>query len=503
MVVYLNCFFVCVSKLIYFNGNEGHTNQKNFKIIDHYMSKTLSTKEKSVRINLHSDYYGSIAEIGGGQETARHLFQAGGASNTIAKSVSAYDKSFSDHFYNEGNPARYVDEDRLRKMLDYEYNELIKILDNKTSKKFFAFANTVETLNFAKTNQGNGWLGIAIEGTNRYQPNKIYIHVKLLENDTLLQQYTLGTLGINLIYSGIFDGQDPRKILTALPDNLDIRRVEVDYIYVEGFDFNWCDNRLLNLMLVSKNMTPAIMFDQSGKIQQPGDMLYKKNVLLMRGYFRPVNQLNLEFIEDSLSIFKRDEDYKQDNTIAFCEISLKYFIKDKELDEKDFLNRVELLNMVGQNVMVSNFYRYFKLVDYFAQYKMKKLRIVLGLPTFDKILDETQYTDLRGGLLEAMGTLFQNNVKIYLYPYTNPATGEVVYPETSHFSDENKLLWQYLTKTKKIIILKGIPSNHLEITSGEIAGMIEKGDEKLQHYLPVQVFRHIKDKGLFGFNTKK
>ena len=156
MVVYLNCFFVCVSKLIYFNGNEGHTNQKNFKIIDHYMSKTLSTKEKSVRINLHSDYYGSIAEIGGGQETARHLFQAGGASNTIAKSVSAYDKSFSDHFYNEGNPARYVDEDRLRKMLDYEYNELIKILDNKTSKKFFAFANTVETLNFAKTNQGNG-----------------------------------------------------------------------------------------------------------------------------------------------------------------------------------------------------------------------------------------------------------------------------------------------------------------------------------------------------------
>ncbi|MBP6356283.1 MAG: hypothetical protein KA303_03215, partial [Paludibacter sp.] len=336
------------------------------------MSKLQSTKEKSVQINLHSQYYGSVAEIGGGQETARHLFQAGGASNTIAKSISAYDKSFSDHFYNDGSPARYVAEDRLRKMIDYEYDELIKILDKKNSRKFFAFANTVETLNFAKTNQGNGWLGIAVEGTDRYRPNKFFIHVKLHENDTLLQQYTLGALGINLIYAGLFGWEDPRNMLLSLLDNLGRERVEVDYIYVEGPDLEWCDNRLLNLLLVKNNMTPAIMFDQSGHIQQPGDMLYKKNVLLMRGFFRPINHLGLEFIEDSLAIFKRDEDYKPDNTIAFCEISLKYFIHDEQLDENDFLNRVELLNMVGQNVMVSNFYRYFKLVDYFAQFKMIK-----------------------------------------------------------------------------------------------------------------------------------
>jgi len=467
------------------------------------MANILSTKEKSVRINLHSAYYGAIAEIGGGQETARHLFQAGGASNTIAKSISAYDKSFSDHFYNDGTPARYVAEDRLRKMIDYEYNELIKILDEKNSKKFFAFANTVETLNFTKTNQGNGWLGIAVQGTDRYQPNRLFIHVKLHENDTLLQQYSLGALGINLIHGGLFGWEDPRNILLSLLDNLDSERVEVDYVYVEGPDMQWCDNRLLNLMLVRHNMTPAIMFDQSGHVQQPGDMLYRKNVMLMRGYFRPINNLGIEFLQDSMAIFERDENYKPDNTIAFCEISLNYLMQNEEVNEKDFLHRVDLLNMVGQSVMVSRFSRYFKLVDYFAQFKMIKLRIVVGLPTFDKIMDKSQYTDLRGGLLEAMGTLFQENVKMYLYPYTDMNTGEVVYPEDAHFSNENKHLWQYLNETKKIIILKSIPSKHLEITSGYIAELIENADESLINYVPEAVFKHIKENKLFGYGKNQ
>ncbi len=171
----------------------------------------------------------------------------------------------------------------------------------------------------------------------------------------------------------------------------------------------------------------------------------------------------------------------------------------KQIRENDFLNRVELLNMVGRNVMVSNFYRYFKLVDYFAQFKMIKLRIVVGLPTFDKILDSSQYTDMRGGLLEAMGTLFQNNVKMYLYPYTDMSTGEVVYPDDNHFNGEYKLLWQYLNETKKIIILKGIPTNHLEITSADITRLIENGYEKLNEFVPEKVAEYIKTNKLLGF----
>ena len=461
---------------------------------------TLSTKEKSVHININSNYYGAIAEIGGGQETARHLFQAGGASNTVAKSISAYDKLFSDHFYNQGAPSRYVAEDRVQKMVDYEYSELIEILDKKNTRKFFVFANTVETLNFTKTNQGNGWLGIAAEGSDRYHPNKMFIHVKLHENDTLLQQYTLGALGINLIYGGLFQWEDPRNILLSLLDNLDRNRVEVDYVHVEGPDMTWVDNRLLNLMLVSNDMTPAIMFDKSGKVQQPGDMLYKKNVIVLRGYFRPINNLGMEFIEDSLMNFKRDEDYRPDNTIAFCEISLKYLIQNEKVNEKDFLHRVDLLNMMGQSVMISKFYRYFQLVKYFAQFKLIKLRLVIGLPTFNKVLDPTNYTDLRGGLLEATGALFQENVKVYLYPYLDMNTGEVIYPEDSYFPEPNRMLWQYLNATKKILILKSIQPKSLEITSEYISKLIEDGDERLIDYVPEKVYHHIKRNKLFGFN---
>jgi len=463
------------------------------------MSDKLSTKEKSVQININSKYYGAIAEIGGGQETARHLFQAGGASNTVAKSISAYDKSFSDHFYNQGTPSRYVAEDRLQKMLDYEYGELIEILDHKIEKKFFAFANTVETLNFMKTNKGSGWLGIAVEGSDRHRANKILIHVKLLENDTLLQQYTLGTLGINLIYAGLFHWDDPRNVLLSLLDNLDSGRVEVDYIFVEGPDMELVDNRLLNLMLVSNDMTPAIMFDKSGKVQQPSDMLYQKNVVLMRGYFRPISNLGLEFIEDSLSIFKRDENYTPDNTIAFCEISLKYLMQGEKLDEMDFLHRVDLLNLTGQSVMVSKFYRYFQLVKYFAQFRLIKLRIVVGLHTFDKIMDASNYTDLRGGLLEATGALFQENVKMYLYPYIDTQSGSVVFPDDLHFSGTTKLLWQYLRASKKIITLQSVSTKSLEISSEYISQLIENGDDSFANFVPIAVFNHIKKEKLFGY----
>jgi hypothetical protein len=211
----------------------------------------------------------------------------------------------------------------------------------------------------------------------------------------------------------------------------------------------------------------------------------------------------MEFIEDSVENFKRDEDYRPDNTIAFCEISLKYLIQNEKVNEKDFLNRVDLLNMMGQSVMVSKFYRYFQLVKYFAQFNLIKLRLVVGLPTFDKILDPTNYTDLRGGLLEAMGALFQENVKVYLYPYIDMNTGEVIYPEDSYFSESNRMLWQYLNVTNKILVLKSIQPKTLEITSEYISELIENGDESLMNYVPEKVYQHIKLNKLFGYNQNK
>ena len=466
------------------------------------MVKVPSIKEKSVQINLHADYYGTIAEIGGGQETARHLFQAGGASNTVAKSVSAYDKSYSDYFYNDGTSARYVSEERLMKMVNYEYGELLKILNVKCHKRFFVFANTVETLNFSKTNQGNGWLGIAYQGTSRNKPNCMYIHVKLHENDTLLQQYTLGTLGINLIYGALFLGHNPRSMLLSLLDNLDTFRAEIDYVYIDGPDVSHYDIRLLNLLLVSNGMTPAIMFDPNGQVKQPSDLLYKKNVLLMRGYFRPINNMALEYFDTSLSVFKQDEDYTIENTVAFCEISLKNLIQHEELNESDFLHRVDMLNLAGQYVMVSNFYRYFKLVEYFGQFNMLKLRIVLGLSTFKKIFHASQYTDMGGGLLEAMGKLFQQKVKLYLFPQVQSETGVEITPNEYCFEGEYRILWNYLIATRKLLVMPSINSQNHCISSDDMIKMIHRSDAELQSLLPAQVLKAIIQNKLFGYGSE-
>lgn len=463
----------------------------------------LSIKEKSVQINLHSNYYGTVAEIGGGQETARHLFQAGGASNTVAKTISAYDKLFSDHYYSQNTGERYVSEVRLRKMIDHEYSELLTILDKKNDQKFFAFANTVETINYSKNNLGKGWLAVAAEGSNRHAPNYFAIHIKLHENDTLLQQYTIGALGINLIYGSLFHGEDPRKVLLSLLDNLDAERVEIDYVWTEGPDLHWVDNRLLNLMLVSNNMTPAIIFDKAGRMQQAGDMLYKKNVLLMRGYFRPITTLGLEFIENSFKVFKRDEDYTPDNTMSVCELSLKYLIEDEKLNEKDFLNRIDLLTMSGQNVMVSNYNRYYELVNFFTQFKLIKLRIVLGMPTFVRLFDDNFYKDLKGKTLEAVGAIFQHNVKLYVYPTFNYKNKTFELPNEDIFDEQNKLLWRYLLLTGSVILLDS-PQNCVEaVGMQQLTQMIAQDDVQWENYVPKHLCDYMRENKLFGLSVSQ
>lgn len=465
------------------------------------MSKVLSIKEKSVKINIESEFFGTIAEIGGGQETARNLFQAGGASKTVAKTISAYDKKFSDFFYNSGKPSRYVASDRLTKMLKFEYEELQHVLkDDVERQRYFAFANTVETLNFHKTNEGHGWLGVMFEGKDG-SSNEILVHVKLKEHDALLQQYTLGALGINLVYASMFLTDNYKVMLQSLLDNLDLERVEIDYVHLTGNELENPDNRLLNLFLVARGMTHAIMFDKDGSVQQPSDMLYKKNVFVIRGHFRPLNNLGLDIINHSLDIFKQDEEYEEGNTISFCEISLRNLKKGTEtrFDETDFLNRVDLLNAMGQCVMISNFRRYFRLVEYFDQFKLLKLRFVMGTPTFMKVMDEEFYTDLRGGLLEAMGRLFIQNIKLYIYPSVGRTQEKVVFPRDMDLPENVVHLLKYLENKDKILRLESANSEYHCITNRMVDELIECGSPELGDYIPQKILEIILDKGLFGY----
>jgi hypothetical protein len=458
----------------------------------------LPNSRKALIINLDSDFYGTFAEIGGGQEVARNFFQAGGASGTIAKTISAYDKSFSDANYNNHKKGRYVSEQRLIKMLNKEYRELEKLLRSQKPKaSFFAFADTVEILNYGKTNYPHGWMGVKFQLSPDKEPNEVVMHVKLLENDSLLQQVTLGILGVNLIYACKHHYDKPNAFLQSLTDNLSTDRFRITMMKMSGPDLEYVDNRLLGVQLVRNGMTHAIMFDKTGNIQQPSDMLYKKNVLAFRGTFKPITYITKDILRKSLNLFQKDEDYNADNTLFFCEMTTNNLLAEGELDERDFLERVNMLNLIGQNVMVSDIREYFKLVEFFGQFKLKKLRLVIGVPTLEKVVDKRFYKDLKGGILEAVGKMFPKHMKLYIYPTARKGTKEMVTSENINMDDDVRYLYDYLKANRFILDLDSSMSEQLHVKAREVLKMIRSNNSDWEKFVPMVVAKVIKEKSLF------
>jgi len=471
----------------------------------------LSPNRKALKINLNPSIYGCFAEIGGGQEVARHFFQAGGSSGTVAKTISAHDKAFSDALYESIKTGRYVSEFRLNEMLQTEYTELTRILGGKRgiNTQFFSFANTIETLNFQKNNRGQGWIGLRFQLKPETDPNQVILHVNLLENDGLMQQTTLGILGVNLIYACFFLHQYPSQFLRSLLDNLATDRLEITMIRMSGPDLDYVDNRLLSVQLVKNGMAKAIMFDRQGNVQQPYDMLYKKNVLAFRGSFRPVTYVMADMLRTSYRIFKRDEDYDKENTIPLCEMTLSNLQQEGELDEQDFLDRVDILNGMGQNVMVSNFKEYYKLVQYFSQFKIIKLRIIIGIPTLMNFFEKKYYTHLRGGMLEAMGKFFIENMKLYVYPtissvsIDDPTKGEeLITSKNLLLADDISYLYQFLIKNRMILDITDAKREWLWINSQIVIKMIKDKIPGWEEMVPKYIQKEIKRKKLFGYEEE-
>ena len=165
--------------------------------MDAIHNKDIGTKQKALAINLDPRVYGSFAEIGAGQEVAANFFKAGASSQTIAKTMSAYDMTFSDAIYGVQQVRRYVSESRLISMLDHEYGLLIERLavQRGDTTTFFAFSDTVSALNYHKTNDGHGWMGVRFQLEPNGAYNDVVLHVKLLDNDNNLQQQAVGYFG--------------------------------------------------------------------------------------------------------------------------------------------------------------------------------------------------------------------------------------------------------------------------------------------------------------------
>ena len=274
----------------------------------------LNTGQKALQINLDAKKYGTFAEIGGGQEVARWFFRVGGASGTVAKTISAYDMAVSDAIY--GPADRYVSRQRLQAMLDYEWNLLLQRLDATRGDKntFFVFANTVATHSFSRMQEGHGWLGVRFQSQPREQSSEIIVHVRMLDRETPREQETLGILGVNLIHGAFHLHGEPEQLIGSLLDDLSRERIEVDMIKFSGPRFAGVDNRLMSLQLVQQQLSDATMFTADGEVVIPGEVLYKKPVLVERGSFRPATKTTLDILDRARERFLREEETQERGT---------------------------------------------------------------------------------------------------------------------------------------------------------------------------------------------
>jgi hypothetical protein len=481
----------------------------------------LTTNRKALTINLDELKYGTFAEIGAGQEVARVFFQAGGASGTVAKTISAYDMNFSDAIY--GKAPRYVSRERLGLMLEHEYNLLNERLGAQRGDRttFFVFADTVATTGYKASNDAHGWLGVRFQTEPGGPPSDVVLHVRMWDKENVLQHEALGIAGTNLIYASCYYRDDPRRFIESLVDNLGTTRLEVDMLAFAGPAFATVDNRLMALYLVQFGLTNAVMFGPQGDVLQPSEVFYKKAILLERGSFRPVTHVNVDMLNCATAQFVQEPAVKGKEIIVVMEITMNNLLAAGALDAQDFLQRVDLLGELGLAVMISNYSEYYRLTSYFRRYTKEMIGMVLGINTLLEIFNEKYYEHLEGGILESFGRMFRHAVKLYIYPMRQEAydrclsTGGVAAPgshvghafaanvlitaKNVHVTAHLRNLYDHLLENHYIDCIAGFDPEVLGIFSRDVLGRIRDKDPTWEAMVPPPVAAAIKKRRLFGY----
>lgn len=469
-------------------------------------SEILDTHRKALAINLDERRYGTFAEIGAGQEVARWFFRVGGASGTIAKSISAYDMAVSDAIY--GHTERYVSRERLQSMLDYEHDKNVKRLSaaRGDTTAFFVFADTVAARGFRSKKEAHGWLGLKFQTHPRDQESQIVMHVRMLDQEASLQQEALGIVGVNLLYGAFFMHHEPDLLVKSLLDNLTSDRLEIDMIQFSGIEFRHVDNRLMSLKLVQLGLSHAAMFDSKGNVLQPSEVLHKRRVLVQRGAFRPVTKVNIDMLRCARSALVKapaQPGQPPSEAIEIMEVSMKNLLsEDGEVDARDFLARADVLGAAGQTVLISNYFEYFRLAGYLRRSSSGPLAFVVGAGSALQIFDEKYYVEMDGGILEAVGRLFSHGLLLLVYPMLDLATGKVITASSLELPAGIAPLYRYLLERGSVVELNEYDPSLLPILPRDVLRLIKQGDRSWEDMVPREIADVIKARRYFGYPVR-
>lgn len=457
--------------------------------------------QKALEVNLDRNRYGTFSEIGAGQEVARWFFRVGGASGTIAKTISAYDMQVSDSIY--GPCDRYVSRQRLQQMLDREFRLLIERLDESRGDRsyFFAYADTAAAKSYSRKGEAHGWLGIRFQHLPKADASQIIIHVRMLDPENVQEQEALGAIGVNLIYGAVYHWSEPDRIIGGLLHSLTRKRAEVDMIEFSGPAFENVDNRLMALQLVQQGRTDAAMFLADGTVVQPAEVLYKKCILVERGSFRPVTNATKDLLDCATATFVQEPLVQGKDIEILTEMTLHNLSEGNTIDHQDFLDRIDILAALGKNVLISNYGEFHRLARYLFRFTQNMIGIAIGLPTLKEIFNEDYYENLGGGILESFGRLFKNDLRLYVYPLRDPKTGALITAGNFRVDPHLRHLYSYLAENHFIQGLRDFDERCLPIFPKAVLEKIQSGDKTWETMVPKAVATIIKDRQLFDYKA--
>ena len=463
-------------------------NKKNIKL----------TAEKALEINLDNTIYGTVVEIGAGQETARQFFSAGAAAGTIAKTMSAYDMQVSDEVY--GKAGRYVSRERCEQMLTHEYDLLIERLQGtrKVGTRFFSYAATVTARSYSQKNECHGWIGVRWQLKPKGPANEIVLHVRMLDDTNHEQSEALGVLGINLVYGAYQYAKDPKKIIDTLQDGMGHdKRIEIDLIHFSGPSFKKVENRLMNLHLIHSWACRAVMFSPDGDSIVPASALRKKDPVVIRGSYKPPTKVHLDMKHAAIDHFAKEEGVNKDNILAIAEITMNELTGQGEEADSDFLARVDLLNDLGFSVLISDYLRFFRLRSWIRRYTPNRIGIMLSVLDFDYLFASKYYEGLEGGILEAFGKLFSDNTNVYVYPTIRD--GKLISLDNVDVDPDLSYLLRYLIHNRAMVSADITDVTNLQISAREVIKQLPKGRGDWEQSLPEPTAKAIIERKLFGY----
>jgi hypothetical protein len=378
-------------------------------------SEDPSTHQKALAINLDPDIYGTVAEIGAGQEVARWFFRVGGAAGSIAKTISTYDMKVSDQVY--GKSDRYVSRERVLSMLNKEYRLLCERLgeERQSHTRFFVFADTVAAQSYRGTRECHGWIGIRYQAVPGGEPNDLILHVNMRDRTNVRQQEALGILGVNLIHSVFYAGEYGTGLLTEMFDDLSRGRLEVDLVEATGEAFADLSPLEIGLTLVRNDLAEAVLFNPEGQIAAPTEVIRKREVIIERGLFRHSSEVNPEILGAAGEQLRGESPDDAQEPLTLMELSVNNMREDANVEDAEYLRRLQGMTTSGQWTLLTRLKQSYSLTDYLRRYSQKPLRFSMGTSALALLFSEAYYDNLPGGLLEATGKLFANNVRIYVH----------------------------------------------------------------------------------------